>query len=111
MRKRIRECAQLHKTQQIKKAPQIKIAILHSKTNLRLRYEDKTEEERNLVVFKDVPMKSHINDSSRRDFCIDMVDRFIFKNKQITLFPCFAFIPKTDVGLPYKGVIFPCVFF
>jgi len=45
-------------------------------------------------------------ESSRRDLFIDMVvDRFIFKNNQITLSPCFAFIPRTGVRLP-AGVSF-----
>jgi len=46
-------------------------------------------------------------ESSRRDLFIDMVfDRFIINNNQITLFPCFAFIPKTGVGLPKTRVRF-----
>ena len=36
-------------------------------------------------------------------------DRFISKNNQITLFPCFTFIPKTGVGLPKTRVSFYCV--
>ena len=49
-------------------------------------------------------------ESSRRDLLIDMVvDRFIFKNNQITPSHCFTFVPKTGVGLPKKGVIFYCV--
>jgi len=39
-------------------------------------------------------------ESSRRDLFIDMVDRFIFKNNQITLYPCFTFTTKIGVGLP-----------
>jgi len=49
-------------------------------------------------------------ESSRRDLFIDMVvDRFIFKNNQITLSPCFTFTPKTRTGLPETGVSFYCV--
>jgi len=48
-------------------------------------------------------------ESSRRDLFIGMVvDRFIFKNNQITLSPCFTFIPKNSVGLPKIGVGFYC---
>ena len=48
-------------------------------------------------------------ESSRRDLFIDMVfDRLNFKNNQITLSPCFTFIPKTGVGLPKPGVRFYC---
>ena len=36
------------------------------------------------------------------------VDRFILKNNQITISPCFSFIPKTGVGLPQKEVSFYC---
>jgi len=36
---------------------------------------------------------------SRRELSIDMViHRDIFKNNQITLFPSFTFIPKTEAG-------------
>jgi len=38
-----------------------------------------------------------------------VVDRFIFKNNQVTLSPCFTFIPKPGVGLPKTGVGFYCV--
>jgi len=49
-------------------------------------------------------------ESSRRDLFIGMVvDRFIFKNNQMTLFPCSTFIPKTRTGLPKTGVSFYCV--
>jgi len=42
--------------------------------------------------------------SFRRDIFIDMIDdRFIFKNNQITLTPCFTFI-YFDVELPETGV-------
>jgi len=44
-------------------------------------------------------------DSSRRNFFIMIVDRFIFKNNLITLFPCLTFIPKTGVELPKTGFI------
>jgi len=38
-------------------------------------------------------------ESSQRDLFIDMVvDRFIFKNNQITVYPCFIFIPKTELS-------------
>ena len=48
-------------------------------------------------------------ESSRRDLFIDIVvDRFIFKNSQITLFPCSAFIPTTGDRLPKTGVGFYC---
>jgi len=44
--------------------------------------------------------------SSRRDRFIDMaVDRFIFKNNQITLFPCFNFILKSGVWDYLKQVL------
>jgi len=35
-----------------------------------------------------------------------VINRFILKNNQITLFTCFIFIPKTDMGLPKIGNIF-----
>jgi len=35
-----------------------------------------------------------------------VVDGFIFENNQITLLPCFTFIPKTGIGLPKIGVSF-----
>jgi len=35
-----------------------------------------------------------------------VVDRLIFKNNQITLFPCFTFIPNAGVGLPKTDVGF-----
>jgi len=39
-------------------------------------------------------------ESSRRDlFIYVIVERFIFKRNQITLSPCFTFIPKTGVHL------------
>jgi len=48
-------------------------------------------------------------ESSRRDLIIDMiVDRFIFKNTVITLFPCFTFIPLTGLGLPKTEASFYC---
>jgi len=34
------------------------------------------------------------------------LDRFIFKNNQITLFPCFTFIPKTGVDYLIQGLFF-----
>ena len=46
-------------------------------------------------------------ESTRRDLFIDMVaSGFILKNYQITLVPCFPFIPKTSVGLPKTEVSF-----
>jgi len=45
--------------------------------------------------------------SSRRDLLIEMVvERFIFKNNEITLSPCFTFIPKTGVRLLKTGLVF-----
>jgi len=44
-------------------------------------------------------------ESSRRDHLINMVD--IFKNNQITLFPCFTFKSKTGVRDYLKqGLVF-----
>jgi len=41
--------------------------------------------------------------SYQLDLFIDtVVDRFIFKNNQMTLLPCFTFIPKTGVRLYLK---------
>ena len=48
-------------------------------------------------------------ESSRRDIFIDMdVDRFIFTNIQITLYPWFTFLPKTGVGWDFlkQGWVF-----
>jgi len=46
-------------------------------------------------------------ESSRRDLFFDMaVDRFVLKNNQITLSPCFTLIPKTGVGLLKSRVSF-----
>jgi len=54
-------------------------------------------------------MINHINEGSGRDLFIDMVvDWFILKNNQNTLFLCFTFIPKSGVGLAKTGVIFHC---
>jgi len=40
-------------------------------------------------------------ESSRQDLFIDMVvDRFIFKNNQITVSPSLTSIPETGEGLP-----------
>jgi len=49
----------------------------------------KEGEEGNLLIFKDMPLLIIISmGSSQRDLYSDMVvDRFIFKNDQITLFP------------------------
>ena len=46
---------------------------------------------------------------SLRELSIDMViNQGIFKNTQITFFPSFTFIPKTDMGLPKTGISFYC---
>jgi len=46
-------------------------------------------------------------ESSQRGLFIDVVvERFIFKNNQFTLFPSFTFIPNTGVELPKTGVTF-----
>jgi len=46
-------------------------------------------------------------ESSRQDLSIDMfVDTFNFKNNQITRFPCFTIVFKTDTGLPKTGISF-----
>jgi len=48
-------------------------------------------------------------ESSRRDLFIDVVvDRFIFKTKQITLSPCFTSMAKTGVELPKTWIRFYC---
>jgi len=45
----------------------------------------------------------------RRELQINVViDRFIFKKYQITLFICFTFIPKTGMGVPKTRIIFYC---
>jgi len=45
-------------------------------------------------------------ESSRRDVFIDMaVDGFILNKNQITLSPCFIFIPKTDVGTTWNNTV------
>jgi len=50
-------------------------------------------------------------ESSRRDLFIDMaVDRFSFKNNQITLFLCFTSIPKTGNEKPKTRGSFYCEF-
>jgi len=47
-------------------------------------------------------------ESSRREFFIDIVvGGFILKNNQITLSPCFTFIPKTDEE-PKAEAFFVC---
>jgi len=71
----------------------------HSKICFCFSYEGKTGEERDLVIFNDTPMNNHVNGEllmKRFSF----VDRFIFKNNQITHAPCFTFVPKTGLGLP-----------
>jgi len=59
----------------------------------------KVKEGKIVAIFKDTLKNSHINgELSTRP--IDMVvDRFIFKNNQITLYPCFT-LPETGVGIP-----------
>jgi len=37
-----------------------------------------------------------------------VIDRFLFRNNQLTLLPCFTFIPKTGIGLPKVGIISYC---
>jgi len=55
------------------------------------------------LFLKNTPMENHMK-SYRQDLFIDMaVDRFIFKNNQITLSPCFSFTFKAGVELPKKG--------
>ena len=75
------------------------------KTNLCFRYEGERGGQRYLVIFEDTPLWIIISlESSGPDLFINMVvDRFIFKNNQITLSPSFSFIPVTDVGLPETG--------
>jgi len=43
-------------------------------------------------------MNNHINEKVSIDM---VVYRDIFENNQITLLPCFTFIPKTGVGFYY----------
>jgi len=44
---------------------------------------------------------------SRRELSIDIVIyRGIFENNQITLFLCFTFVSKTDMGFSKTGVSF-----
>jgi len=46
-------------------------------------------------------------DSSRRDLFLDMViDKFMFKSKQMTHLLYFILVCQTGVGLPKTGVIF-----
>jgi len=48
-------------------------------------------------------------EGSQRDLFIDkIIDRFIFNNSEITLSPCFNFLPKTGGGLIKTGVRFYC---
>jgi len=52
------------------------------------------QEESVIWLFFKIPLWIKISMESSWDLFIDMVfDRFIFKNHQITLFPCFTFIP------------------
>jgi len=45
-------------------------------------------------------------ESSRRDLFIDIVvERFMFTNNKMTLFPCFTFITKVGEGVP-QGLVF-----
>jgi len=63
-----------------------------------LGIEGETEEERNWVKINLLTTMSMKN--SRRELSIDMVVlKDIFNNNQITLFPCFTFIPKTVVSV------------
>ena len=44
---------------------------------------------------------------SRRELSINVIiNRFIFKNNQITPFPYFAFITEIGIGQPKTGIIF-----
>jgi len=55
-------------------------------------------------------MNNHINEEWRAlDETFSLITfslRFILKNNQITLSPCFTFIPKIGVGLPKTGLVF-----
>ena len=49
---------------------------------------------------------------SRQELSINkIVDISIFQNNHIMPFPCFTFIPKTDMGLPKTRVRFYTVIF
>jgi len=50
-------------------------------------------------------------ESCRQDLFFDGVDRFIFNNNQMKLFPWFSVIPQIGIGLPKTGVSFNCVIF
>jgi len=58
------------------------------------------------VLFLKIPLWITIlMESTRRDRFLNMVvDGFIFKTNQSTLFRCFTLIPKTGVALPKTGV-------
>jgi len=63
--------------------------------------------ERDNVIFKDKLETSISMKSSRRELSVNVVIvRYIGKNNQITLFPCFTLTPKTGVELPKTGIIF-----
>ena len=43
---------------------------------------------------------------SRRELSFNVVmDKFVFQNNQITVFPSFTFIPKTGIELPKTAII------
>jgi len=56
-------------------------------------------EKRNLIIFM-INLSTTISmKRSRRELSIDVIiHKGIFNNNQITLFPCFAFIPVTGVS-------------
>jgi len=58
---------------------------------------------------KDELLKTISMERSRRELSINMaIDRLIFKNNHIMLFPVFTFIPKTGIGLPETGFFLLC---
>jgi len=67
------------------------------------------QKERSSDIFKDTPMKNHINgELSTRTF-IDMIgDSFILEKYPHYALLLFPFTPKTGVGLPKTGVSFYC---
>ena len=60
------------------------------------RYEGERGRERNLDIFGDTNISTIISTKRcRRERSVDVVmQRGIFENNQITLVPCFTFIPK-----------------
>jgi len=70
----------------------------------------KVEQGKSIIrLFFKIPLYINILNSSRQDlFDYMVVDRFIFKNNQITFSPSFPFIPKTG-GLHKTGVRVSCV--